>query len=175
MKSVLWPLLRSGLSRVGHLARSDGLGPVPDAEATDRIIEWLAGSLGDRPIGVFSGRPIRAGLSRRPAGLQHLGMSVVTSIAVLMLLCGVALAVPPGTEIPNTALATYDFGTLAEIESPSNTVIIVTTGARTPSTLEFMHYAPGCPQAETVRVPVTHYSATGTRAGPFVPLPFESR
>jgi len=171
MKSVLRPLARGGLSRIGHLARSDGLGPVPDAEATHSIIDWLAGSLGDRPIRVISGRLIRAVLNRRPVGPQRLGVGVVTSVAVLVLLCGLALAVPPGTEIPNTALATYDFGRLVEIESPSNTVIIITAGERTRSMLEFMHFAPGCPQAETVRVPLTHYSATGTRAGPFVPIP----
>ncbi len=43
MKSVLWPLARGGLSRIGHLARSDGLGPAPDAEATHKTTDWLAG------------------------------------------------------------------------------------------------------------------------------------
>ncbi|MGD8628327.1 MAG: hypothetical protein PVH52_04540, partial [bacterium] len=97
--------------------------------------------------------------------------AAVTLAAALMVFCGAVLAVPPGTEIPNTALATYDFGRLLRIESRSNTVVIVTFGERTPSSLEFMHYAPGCSQSELLPVPVTHYSSTGTEAGPFVPIP----
>ena len=171
MKSVLWPLFRAGLSRTGHLARSDGLGPAPDGEATQETTGYLAGSPGDRPIGVFPGRAIRPGPKPRPGGLQHPGILIVAAAAVLILLCGAAFAVPHGTEILNRALATYDFGRLAGIESPSNTVIIVTTGPRTPSTLEFMHYAPDCPYAEEVRVPPTYYSTTGAAEGPFMPIP----
>ncbi len=172
MKSVLWPLLKAGLSRIGHLARSDGLGPVQDtAEAGNRLIDRLAGSFRDRPIGLFlkGVRPVISNCGRRVA--QPIAITVVTLFTGLMLMCGGALAVPPGTEIPNTALAIYDFGGMVEIESPSNMVVIITTGPRTPSTLEFMHYAPGCPDAELVKVPITYFSTTGTEAGPFVPIP----
>jgi len=78
---------------------------------------------------------------------------------------------PPGTEIPNTALATYSAGTVTGLTSASNTVTVVTMVARTPSVLEFLQYAPSAAGAEPVVVPAPAYSASGTDAGPFETLP----
>ncbi|MEZ5541407.1 MAG: OmpA family protein [Pseudomonadota bacterium] len=88
-------------------------------------------------------------------------------LAGLLLLPGVAAAVPAGTLIHNTALATFNGG----LASVSNTVTTVTTWPRVPSSLEFLKYAPGSAAALPVPVAVTDYSSGGTVTGPFLPLP----
>lgn len=84
------------------------------------------------------------------------------------MLPGLALAVPAGTIIDNTATATFNGG----ITSRSNTVTTVTVIVRTPSTIEFLRYAPVSGTAQFVPVTITDYSSSGTAAGPFGPLPF---
>jgi len=76
-------------------------------------------------------------------------------------------AVPAGTVIDNTATATFNGGTT----SPSNTVSTTTVVVRTPSTLEFLQYAPSSATAQSVPVTTTEYSSSATTAGPFVPMP----
>ncbi|MBI4826557.1 MAG: DUF11 domain-containing protein [Nitrospirae bacterium] len=91
---------------------------------------------------------------------------------ILMLLAPFAAhAVPDGTEITNTALATYGVGSVNNITSPSNTVKTVTTVNRTPSIIDFLRYSPENPLAEDLDVDVTYRSASGTESGPFVPIP----
>ncbi|MBI4843744.1 MAG: OmpA family protein [Nitrospirae bacterium] len=90
---------------------------------------------------------------------------------ILMLLAPIAVhAVPVGTEITNTALATYGVGSVINITSPSNTVTTVTVAVRTPSVLEFLKYAPDNPSAEYVNTAVTDLSTSGLDPGPFTPL-----
>ncbi|WP_303905336.1 OmpA family protein [Thiohalomonas denitrificans] len=74
-------------------------------------------------------------------------------------------AVPPGTVIENTASATFSGG----ITRLSNMVSTVTV-ARTPSSLEFLQYAPESAAAQAVAVAVTEYSTSGMTAGPFVAM-----
>ena len=77
-----------------------------------------------------------------------------------------AQAVPVGTVIDNTATATFGGG----LTSSSNTVTVVTVASRTPSTVEFLQYAPMSSTATPVPVAITDYSSSGLPAGPFVPL-----
>jgi len=84
----------------------------------------------------------------------------------LLMLPVLSYAVPAGTIIANTATATYNVG----LSTTSNTVTDVTVTIRTPSTIEFMQYAPTSGTAENVPVAITEYSTSGTTAGPFVPL-----
>ena len=85
----------------------------------------------------------------------------------LLMLPTISQAVPAGTVINNTATATYNSG----VTKPSNTVTTVTVIVRTPSTIEFLQYAPASGSAQNVPVAITQYSTSGTTAGPFVPLP----
>ena len=85
----------------------------------------------------------------------------------LLMLPTISQAVPAGTVINNTATATYSGG----ITNDSNTVTTTTVIVRTPSTIEFLQYAPASGAAENVPVAITQYSTSGTIAGPFVPLP----
>ena len=81
-----------------------------------------------------------------------------------------AWCIPPGTVISNTAQATYNIGATTGILSSSNTVTTTSVIVRTPSTLEFLQYAPTVADADQIPVSLTAYSTTGTTAGPFVPL-----
>jgi len=85
----------------------------------------------------------------------------------LLMLPVLGHAVPAGTIIDNTANATYNSG----ITITSNTVTTVTEIVRTPSTIEFLQYAPASGTAQNVPVTITQYSTSGTTAGPFAPLP----
>jgi uncharacterized repeat protein (TIGR01451 family) len=76
-------------------------------------------------------------------------------------------AVPAGTVIDNTATATFNGGTT----NTSNTVSTTTILVRTPSTLEFLQYAPGAATAQSVPVTTTDYSSNAATTGPFVPMP----
>lgn len=76
-------------------------------------------------------------------------------------------ATPVGTVISNTAQVTYAVGGAGGFISTSNTVTTTTVVFRTPSTLEFLQYAPASP---TINVAITDYSTGGTIAGPFLPL-----
>lgn len=93
-------------------------------------------------------------------------LSALSVLALLLLPLNLSAA-PAGTVIDNTAAATFSGGST----SNSNTVSITTVGVRTPSTIEFLKYAPGSPTAVSVPVAVTDYSSSGTTAGPFVPIP----
>ncbi len=77
----------------------------------------------------------------------------------------------PGTPIPNTAQATFvpPGGGVATVFS--NTDVIITVGARSPSVTEFFHFAPGNPGAFPTAVGAETCSSSGTAAGPFVPAP----
>ena len=85
----------------------------------------------------------------------------------LLMLPVLGHAVPPGTVIDNTATATFNGGST----STSNTVTTVTVTVRTPSTIEFLQYAPSMATAQSVPVAITEYSSSGTTAGPFVVMP----
>lgn len=102
------------------------------------------------------------------ASVQY-GLFCVLVLRVLLLSFASAQAVPAGTEITNTALATYGVGSEEGLTSPSNTVIITTTIRRTPSTIEFLKYAPLDPNAEDVMVCCGCYSTDGLE-GSLVPL-----
>ncbi|MDX1697002.1 MAG: OmpA family protein, partial [Thiohalobacterales bacterium] len=118
----------------------------------DRVKQWYRRSAG-LPVMV-------RGLRRQgQAGFRLL-------LPVLLLLPGVAMAVPAGTIIDNTAMATFGGG----ITTRSNTVTTVTVIARTPATIEFLRHAPLSPTAQPVVVNVTGYSTSGTPAGPFAPM-----
>ncbi len=76
-------------------------------------------------------------------------------------------AVPAGTVINNMATASFNGG----MSNTSNTISTVTVTVRTPSTLEFLQYAPGSATAQAVPVTITGYSTSGTTSGPFVAMP----
>lgn len=84
----------------------------------------------------------------------------------LLLLPMVVHAAPAGTIISNTATATFNGG----VTSTSNTVNTVTVTVNTPSTLEFLQYAPGSATAQAVPVAITDYSTSATTSGPFVAM-----
>lgn len=109
-----------------------------------------------------------AGRSVRVRRLRRHGQAGYRLLLLgLSLLPGLAMAVPAGTVIDNTATATFGGGIITR----SNTVTTVTVIARTPSTIEFLRYAPFSPTAVPVVVNSTDYSTSGTAAGPFAPLP----
>jgi uncharacterized repeat protein (TIGR01451 family) len=81
------------------------------------------------------------------------------------------LAVQPGTEISNLALATYSLSGHTGIVSTSNTVTITSVVIRTSATLELMKYAPDVAGTETVQVPATESSVIGSGADSFARLP----
>ena len=81
------------------------------------------------------------------------------------------MSLPPGTLISNTAQATYKLGAASGVVSSSNTVTTTTVVVRTPSTLEYLHYAPTVPGAEAVPVFAQPTAPRESTAGPFVPLP----
>ena len=83
-------------------------------------------------------------------------------LSILLLLPVIGHAVPAGTSIDNTATATFNGGTT----NTSN--IVSTTTASTPSTLEFLQYAPTSGTAQLVPVATTEYEDGG---GSFNPLP----
>ena len=85
----------------------------------------------------------------------------------LLMLPIIGHAVPAGTVIDNTATATFNGGNT----NTSNTVSTTTVIVRTPSTLEFLQYAPTSGTAQLVPVAITDYSTSGTTAGPFSPMP----
>ena len=84
----------------------------------------------------------------------------------LLMLPMIVQAVPAGTVINNTATATYNGG----VTDTSNTVTTTTVIVRTPSTIEFLQYAPASGSAQNVPVAITQYSTSGTTAGPFLPM-----
>ena len=84
----------------------------------------------------------------------------------LLMLPMIVQAVPAGTVINNTATATYNGANTND----SNTVTTTTVIVRTPSTIEFLQYAPASGTAENVPVAITQYSTSGTTAGPFTPM-----
>lgn len=121
-------------------------------------------------------RPARLCMTAASEVKRHSGYTKAKAIfasillLILLLMPQMTHAVPAGTEIINTALATYDVGANSK-DTPSNTVITVTTVVRTPSIVEFLRYVPGHPDAEDLNVAVTDLSTTGNNTGPFVPLP----
>lgn len=85
----------------------------------------------------------------------------------LIVLSAPAFAVPPGTNIDNTASAAYQVGG-SPVAVSSNTLTITSVALRTPSTLELLQYAPA--SATTATIGPTDYSTTATSGGPFAPL-----
>ncbi len=80
-------------------------------------------------------------------------------------------ATPAGTVISNTALANYTDGPSSGIISRnSNTFNVTTVAFRTPATIELMEYAPALPGVQSIPVPATAYSTSGSTAGPFTAL-----
>ena len=85
----------------------------------------------------------------------------------LLLLPMIVHAVPAGTVINNTATATYNGATSIS----SNTVTTTTVIVSTPSTIEFLQYAPASGAAQSVPVSTTFYSNDGTPSGTFIAMP----
>ncbi len=80
-------------------------------------------------------------------------------------------ATPSGTVISNTATVQFVPGSGGPVIVSSNTVSLITTAWRTPSTLELLQYAPTAPSAVPTFVSTTDRSTTATSGGPFLPMP----
>ncbi len=124
-------------------------------------------------------------VSRQGCGVAALRRGAETAPAVFSLLCCTLLhvfflitapapamaAVPAGTVISNTAVATYADGPAStRINRNSNTVRVTTVARRTPSTTEFFSYAPLLPGAQTVTVVPGAYRPGSDPTLPFTPL-----
>jgi uncharacterized repeat protein (TIGR01451 family) len=80
-------------------------------------------------------------------------------------------ATPVGTVISNTAAAAYTDGpSSGAVTKSSNTVSVTTVPLRTPSTIEFLSFAPKSPAATMVNVATGAYRAGSDPARPFVPM-----
>lgn len=95
---------------------------------------------------------------------------LVIIISTVTLPSSASAATPPGTNINNTATATYDFGSNPGLTSNSNTVTTTTVVTRTPSTLTILKYAPGVGGAVATNVATTDFSTSATVGGPFLAL-----
>jgi len=80
-----------------------------------------------------------------------------------------ALAVPPGTDISNVAVATFDLGGAPVVVS-SNIEVTTTVAARTSGALEFLRYDPSLGTPENVDSGQL-CSTSGATGGPYVPMP----
>jgi uncharacterized repeat protein (TIGR01451 family) len=98
-----------------------------------------------------------------------LGLIILVSFLFLSAARPAVAGVAPGTNISNSAFLSAVVSGITQTTS-SNTVIITTVAARTPSVLELMQYAPGAPAAVLLPVAISSYSTSGTAAGPFLPL-----
>jgi uncharacterized repeat protein (TIGR01451 family) len=95
--------------------------------------------------------------------------ALCVSLLMLALPLAAFAATPPGTQIDNSATATFN----STDSATSNLVSITTVVQRTPSTITFLQYAPtNPPGSQTVLVPATAYSTTGdlTSPAPFQPV-----
>ncbi len=102
---------------------------------------------------------------------------LTTTWQLLLCLCLLTSLILPG----NTLAATPQFGDeivnfvelIADGQPPTTYSVTVTVKGRSPSVIEFLHYAPpGTPGAEPpITVGVTEYSTTGDPAGPFAVVP----
>ena len=104
---------------------------------------------------------------RRVKGVACLWLAV----CMMLLVTRVAHAVPPGTSISNTALATCNTGGTVGVVATSNTVTITSVIVRSTANLEMLRYAPGVSGAQMLQVPASEYSTSGLVSGPFVSLP----
>lgn len=98
---------------------------------------------------------------------------ILTALFILSLVIPLASAwaVPPGTNIDNTAQAGFRDTPAGPIMNVvSNTVRVTTEAPRTPALIEFLQYAPTNLSAQDVVVRPTDHSPSGLAAGPFVPL-----
>ena len=113
------------------------------------------GSSRDRDLAVRTlclNEPAAAGIPRRSRFCEVLAFLLLAALT----LSGSARAqTPVGTPIPNTGFATYDVGTTLGIVRPSNTLTITTAAFGTPSSFDFMRYAPGAPGATAYAVTPT--------------------
>lgn len=87
-------------------------------------------------------------------------MAILSIVFMLSLVSAAFSAIT----VENTARADYSIGTVPTVAYSSATAIVV----RTPSTLEFLKYAPLSPDAQLVNVPVSSYLDT---TGSYQPLP----
>jgi uncharacterized repeat protein (TIGR01451 family) len=106
-----------------------------------------------------------------PGVIRRVYHCVLMALVYVLVLPQPSAAVPPGTRIDNTALATYQVGSTSNFTSTSNTVETVTVVIRTPSELTFLSYAPASTDAQVIPVLETAYSSSGTASGPFNLLP----
>lgn len=106
-----------------------------------------------------------------PGVIRRVYHWVLVALVCVLVLPQPSAAVPPGTLIDNTALATYQVGSTSDFTSTSNTVETVTVVIRTPSELTFLSYAPASTDAQVIPVPETAYSPSGTATGTFNLLP----
>ncbi|MFH1864927.1 MAG: hypothetical protein ABIK85_03515 [Candidatus Eisenbacteria bacterium] len=85
-----------------------------------------------------------------------------------------AWAVPPGTEIVNTATGTYGSGGVAGLVAVSNEVTVTVAHTPTLCALDMLVCAASNPSAESLPVPPTFWSTTGDEDGPFAlsPVPW---
>ncbi len=97
------------------------------------------------------------------------GMRWFFLLLMVLFTSGARAQTPPGATIDNTAHATYTVGSIAGKATDSNTVIIITEVARTPSTVEFLRYLPEHAEAESIPCGITYF-ASGLESGPLLPL-----
>ena len=127
-----------------------------------------------RPSGRISGStPLLCPWLEQKA-LSFFASILISLLFVIILPAGVVQAAPTpaGVLINNTATATYTDGPASGPRTVlSNTVSVTTVALRTPSTIEFLQYAPALPGATAVSLSPSAYSTSGTAAGSFVAQP----
>ncbi len=106
----------------------------------------------------------------RGAARSRIGSWICAWLVALFALASHAQT-PSGTVIANTAQAAFTPSGGALTSVNSNTDSITTGGARTPSTTEIFHYAPGALGAISTNALPASCSSSGTAAGPFAPAP----
>lgn len=93
----------------------------------------------------------------------------ISLLGVLFQTWPVEAVTPPGISISNTARANYSIAGYGAKVVDSNSVETTTVALRSPSILEFLHYAPSVATAELVPVSTTAYESATT--GVFTPMP----
>ncbi len=106
-------------------------------------------------------QPVRRNLSI-PHGLREVLISLLLTVIAT---APVNAATPPGSVINNTASMNFLVNAAGPYTVTSNTVTLTTTVSSTPSTIEFLKYAPALGTAELVDVSSASYYAGGSSGG----------
>ncbi len=135
---------------------------IPDPKNVGSIAANIAQGVSSRAIGAL----LHCFLSLVQDAGRALGLACVLMF-FLITAAKPALAVPTGTVIANTAQASYrSWGHSAT--STSETVTLITDRLNTPARIELLQYAPTVSGADSVPVPTTSYSDTGTTTSSIV-------